>query len=295
MKLSGSDLDAIRRDGIVLKERFFSKEDIARIRDVVLRLRPVSMPHKVPSRRWLLPSPSYAFRKCFCGAIKTDLVFLSEVAQSLGLRDFSAQYFGTNVTLDHIMSIESPRSDEAITRWHTDANSAENALKPADRFTLKFFIYMNDITAENGAFSYVKGTHALVTALREAQYDGRLPFHLTGPVPSIREALEAPGAKDIVRAKCGQKAIDEFYAAAEKLDDGRRNADEYYLNGSAGTVLIFDDRGLHRGGIPKAGERSILRYNYIPTKYWATQFSAPKYAINLALRAFLPGPIAAHW
>lgn len=294
-RLGEEDLEALRRDGIVLKPAFFSAQEAALIRSTSLRLRPLSRPHAKPSRMWLLLSPSYAFWKCLRPALRRDIVFLSDVALERGFRDFARRYYAQDVHLDHIISIESPRSDEAITAWHTDANFKADDLRPPDRFTLKFFIYLNDVDASNGAFSYARGTHRLVTALREGFFRRRLSHFWTGRFPDIKTGLKSADAVKWVRETAGQDALDAFENAASRTGDGEKGSDKDYLCGPAGTLVIFDDRGIHRGGIPREKERSILRYNYIPSIYWVKQFTPFRYAVNRALTALLPQAVAAHW
>lgn len=61
----------------------------------------------------------------------------------------------------------------------------------------------------------------------------------------------------------------------------------HVLSVPAGTLLMFDDRG-----VPRTGERSILCYNSQPTKYWKRTHTPVRYALILACRACLPGPLA---
>ena len=105
-RLNDDDLEVIRRDGFILKPRFFAGEEIGLIRERVLRLRPESTPHRKPSRRWILTSPSHAFRQCLKPAVREDLSALSRVARDDGFRAFSAKYYGREVQLDHIMIIQ---------------------------------------------------------------------------------------------------------------------------------------------------------------------------------------------
>jgi hypothetical protein len=293
--LADVELAALEREGIVLLPGYFAADEIARVRETVLRIRPLSSPHAKPERRWLLTSPLYAFRKCVGGGLREELVYLSGIARDKGFREFAGRYYRQPVHLDHVMSIETPAGPDAITPWHTDANSPAEAQKPADRFTLKFFIYMNDVAESNGAFSYVPRTHRLVTALREGMFAGEIPHHWTGRFPDLNEILADRRTADWLAGKLGAETIESYRRAAAATKDGERGARDYFCEGPAGTLVIFDDRGLHRGGIPRSGVRSILRYNYLPSRYWREQFSPLRRALNAALTAFLPAPVAAHW
>ncbi|MEM7600936.1 MAG: phytanoyl-CoA dioxygenase family protein [Verrucomicrobiota bacterium] len=90
--------------------------------------------------------------------------------------------------------------------------------------TLKFFLYLNDVTAENGAFSCVPGSHRLTREVREKlgneiSYDNR---HLTREHPY--------GVEDIVP-----------------------------VEGPAGSLIVFTTEVWHRAGIVAKGERKVMR------------------------------------
>ena len=294
--LSESDLDALRRNGILKKDGFFSADVIRQIADTTIRLRETAQLHEKPSRKWLLTSPFHALIRSLRHQTRNDLKYLSDVALQCGFRRFSSLYFGEPVRLSHIMSIESPVSDEPITCWHTDANTVPPKLPlPPNRFTLKCFVYLNDIDSNNGAFAYLPKSHRLVVAIRECIYNRTLPFHETSEVEEIRAACSSPQVLSVVLKMISQQDIDDFLSTTEALISETEATHEHDLTGRAGTLLIFDDRGLHRGGIPKSSNRSILRYNYLPTQYWNETLSPMRYWLYMGSLTLLPRSVAAHW
>lgn len=91
--------------------------------------------------------------------------------------------------------------------------------------SLKFYIYLDDTTADNGAFEYVPGSH------NEGHY--RANYHLLKGF----KVSELPN--DIPE--------DEILYPVT-------------INGKAGDLIIFDPDGFHRGGIVQDGEqRRIMR------------------------------------
>lgn len=190
--LTESDLEALKRDGIIKKDHFFSTERVNDIAEAAIRLRDSALPHRKPSRKWILISPFHALKRSIRHQTRNDLKSLSDVALQCGFKRFSSLYFGEPVRLSHIMSIESPVSDEPITPWHTDGNSIETNILPPNRFTLKCFVYLKDVDSNNGAFAYLPKSHRLVVAIRDCIYNGTLPFHETSEVEEIRAACSSP-------------------------------------------------------------------------------------------------------
>lgn len=293
--LGVADIETLRRDGIVKLDAFFNRATISKIAATTIRLRDTATAHSKPSRKWLLTSPTHAFRSCRKKSVCDDLRYLSDVARQCRLRPFAADYLQEPMRLDHIMSIESPKSDELITPWHADATRSEPEVLPPNYFTLKFFVYLNDIDSSNGAFAYLPKSHRPIIAVRNAIYHGRCPFYKTAFVEQVRRALADPLVLAEVLKTVGQHEIDAFFVATDSLLDLSGDTLAHDLCGPAGTLVVFDDRGMHRGGAPKFSNRSILRYNYLPTQYWDKTYSTMRHFLNLTLARVLPSSIGAHW
>ena len=91
--------------------------------------------------------------------------------------------------------------------------------------TLKFFIYLNDTTADNGAFHCIPQSQ---TWTRKQQEENRLK--------NIRPERDETR---IIPEKLAKKAIP--------------------IEGKAGTLIIFHTDTLHHAGTVKAGERWVMR------------------------------------
>lgn len=90
--------------------------------------------------------------------------------------------------------------------------------------SLKFFIYLTDTTAENGAFSCVPGSHHISNKMR---YD------------------------------LGKKLNYENRELSRKLPVEEKDA--IPIEGTAGTLIIFDTDVFHRAGYVTKGERRVMR------------------------------------
>lgn len=110
--------------------------------------------------------------------------------------------------------------------WHRDTG--------AHSF-LKVFVLINDVTAENGAFYYVLGSHP------------------RGPLYEIEAS-----------------SIDD--GRAPRTDDRQMrlaapDADWFEASGPSGTVIFADTRGYHKGGDLKSGHRLQLTSFYTRRDY----------------------------
>ena len=90
--------------------------------------------------------------------------------------------------------------------------------------SLKFFVYLTDTTVKNGAFACVPGSHKIANEMRlrlgrKLNYDNR---ELSRQLPVKEE-------------------------------------DAIALEGTAGSLIIFDTEVFHRAGVVTAGERRVMR------------------------------------
>lgn len=97
--------------------------------------------------------------------------------------------------------------------WHFDRG-----------LTLKFFFYLNDVTADNGAFCYDLGSHRHNAVKQHLWWEAKTPILNYVPEEEVK--------------------------------------DPSVIDGPAGTLIIFDVSGFHQAGKIKIGrDRWILRYH----------------------------------
>lgn len=289
-ELNQDDIDTLKRDGICLKSAFFSHETVDVLRTASLTLREFAPVPKRPSRRWILRSPVDGIRKSLNSDSRRAIYQISRVIGDSGFRRSSELFFRAPVELDHIMSIESPVSDEPITKWHTDSNSRSDH---PDSFTLKFFIYLNSIDESNGAFAYVRGTQSIVTVIRQGIFEGRVEYVPTGSVAELLTAVSDSAVSKYLNEHVSECDLELFRQNLLELNDQQAGDRRHDLVGPAGTLLVFDDRGVHRGGVPRVGPRSILRVNYMATQF-APSVKSRKLRDDVA-KMLLRGPMRNHW
>jgi hypothetical protein len=136
-----------------------------------------------------------------------------------GLAKIAAAHLGLVPRLGDIELWRSNPHDaefQASQKWHRDEN---------ERASVKVFLYLNDVGAEQGPLEYVRGSH----------YGG--PRH------------------GLLRDRKGRIEDDALEAGVP---------DEAVLHamGPAGTVVIFDTGGLHCGSRVLAGDRRLSKMTY---------------------------------
>jgi hypothetical protein len=132
---------------------------------------------------------------------------------------------------------------------------------------LKFILYLDDTSDDDGAFRYIPGSTAIGRSLRQSRWSAALDLQ------------KADG--DDVDKKSGQVAESgiayaEFDCSVSSQDLANQGdlRNEIILAGSAGSLVVFDTDVLHRGGLVRAGHsrRSIKGHCFqepqSPGKAW---------------------------
>ncbi|MFH6982631.1 phytanoyl-CoA dioxygenase family protein [Marinoscillum luteum] len=141
---------------------------------------------------------------------KTDEVFGSQF-----MREITDKYWSKEAGLNEEIFVVK----DVLGSKHV-ASDLHFDVKP----TLKYFIYLNDTTAENGAFSCVPGSHKVTHKLRQ-KHQRKLSYknrELTRELPVSEE--------DVIP-----------------------------IEGRAGTLIIFSTEVFHKAGNITKGERYVMR------------------------------------
>lgn len=205
-------IDKLNEYGVVIIPNYLTKEDTELLKEefhkflstedtIYKKNTPYSNGKCVRVNREKLDTKEYA---------KTDEVFTSPF-----MRELADLYLGKDAKLNSEIFVV---NDVVGTRHH--ANDLHFDVKP----TFKFFIYLTDTTAENGAFSCVPGSHKLTPAIREKNGSG---------------------------ISYEQREISRDLPVTEE--------DVIPIEGKAGSLIIFTTETFHRAGIVEAGERLVMR------------------------------------
>lgn len=117
-----------------------------------------------------------------------------------------------------------------------DADAAQEFHWDMERIRwLRYFIYLTDVSAENGPHCFIEGTHR------------------TGAIP--RDLLDRGYVRhsdETILGTYGEKAYHEFV--------GRR-----------GTIIAEDSRGFHKGALPRRGDRLLLAFELSSSTFGANK------------------------
>jgi len=145
---------------------------------------------------------------------------LLQVALDPRLLEIVACYLGMWPCLHSVgawLNYPTPAAATSSQLWHND---------PEDLKIVKAFIYLEEVKAENGPFTYIPGTH-----------------------PFGRHAARG--------ARCHARRVDDA-----AILDLFAETDWRVCTGPAQTMILADTLGFHRGGKPDAGTRMLVTFTY---------------------------------
>lgn len=180
------------------------------------------------------------------------------------LKKFANKFFGEKSVLSFIDAYYSKASSQAILQWHTDqAYSGEkniNRFNDPKNFYLKIFIYLTDVKHDNGCMSYIPESHKIGFMIRKSIFEKKINYQ---PYWSVRDfkKIILDNEKYFKNNFNLNEEIENFLEKVADLES-LNSSDIYSYEAKAGTAVIFDEGGIHRGSKPQLNDRMVLRYMY---------------------------------
>lgn len=173
--------------------------------------------------------------KVFLNHLVDEKLLLS-IAYNHKLINIAKSYFGIEPNLRYVslwldFLLENQANPTETQLWHRDGD---------DPFLLKIFIYLRDTNLNNGPFTYFKGSHKQ---------------------PWLNPSQNNLGKSDntylnLKKGRFTDYDINNYYKFDTSL----------IATGKAGTIVIADTNGFHKGLLPVQGERLLLTINYTSSK-----------------------------
>lgn len=187
-----------------------------------------------------------------------DLFKAIETAfQESGILTGIAQYLGRPVQVVDINPQINDSSDDFWRRFFPDLQIEKPATaychRDASGGDVKVIVYLSDVQDENGPFSYILGSHRnrpnkLDNLIQEVNDS----CGFSGTDYESRSSFAALPA--FLQKKC---AFGNDLTPASNVEQAIMKA-EWKITANKGHAVIFDSKGIHRGGMVLNGERQVL-------------------------------------
>ena len=198
-------------------------------------------------------------------AIKKSSV-LKKVAKELNLNELVNNILGKKTKLLDIDSYLSIKSSKNVLEWHCDKAyngdlNPKTVINPNLR-SIKFFIYLTNVASNNGCMSYIPKTHKIAYEIRKGIYNKEISYQPYWSLKDFRNIVK--NNINFLHKKIDSEIIENFLKNSE-FEDSMNASNKYDYNATAGTMIVFDEGGIHRGSKPSLNDRMIIRYLIKPS------------------------------
>jgi hypothetical protein len=183
---------------------------------------------------------------------------IERLFQEAGVMSAASAYLGRTVKL---IDVNPQINDTSDAFWRDVFPDIEGRTLPRTAYyhrdasggDLKAIIYMSDVPrAENGAFSYVLGSNrASATGLDDLICEAN-DHGLSATDPQSRRLFAALPKKLRQKGAFGNDLPDDSPQAKLITDSS------WAITSSKGAIVLFDTKGVHRGGMVESGERRVI-------------------------------------
>jgi hypothetical protein len=183
---------------------------------------------------------------------------LDQTLREAGIMEAAADYVGRPVKLVDVNPQINDRSDRFWKDIFPDTEAA--ALPPTAYFhrdasggDLKAIFYLTDVGEKNGPFSYVLGSNRIgISKFDDLICEANDSTALAGTTPWARERFAALPKKFRQKGAFGNDLTDNSDLSREIC------AASWSIKAPKGSIVLFDTKGIHRGGMVEEGERRVI-------------------------------------
>ena len=174
-----------------------------------------------------------------------------------GILDAVSQYIGRTANIIDINPQVNDSSDDFWQHTFSDVSDEKPATsyyhRDASGGDIKAIIYLSDVELDNGPFCFALGTHKnrpnfIYNFIQEVNDSSELS---STDIKSRKQFASLPA---VLRKKCafGNDLLSDSIAAHSILTK------EWQITSSKGHVVVFDSKGIHRGGMVLNKERIVI-------------------------------------
>lgn len=257
-----SIVSSIKKNGFFLLKNFLLSEDISKLKNFL------DKDTKKNTRESFIPvSKMGIFKSIFNLDQRTFRrnLFIYKIKKKYNLENIASQIIGDK-ELYAIDSYKSKINTGMVIPWHTDQaysgrkDVSEHDFVNPEKAAIKFFFYLTDVDSENGCLGYIPGSHKISFYLKRMILNKEIEYSPYWSLEDYRSLLQKNEVKSIILKYLTEEEIDKFLNNSSFLTNNNKDTNLFDIEAPLGSLLIFDESGVHRGAALKKSDRLCLRY-----------------------------------
>jgi len=256
--------DELMQKGIVRIENFLNSKELNSLSKIIKYYSaPKGSPNSYfPTNIKLL---LYKVLKFDFIKLKHSLTLLN-FEKKKGLGDLVSNISQKKSYLRYIDAYYNKVSSKAILPWHTDqayhgSKNPKEFVHPDDYF-IKIFIYLTDVGSDNGCMSYIPQSHKIGYAIRKGIYEKKISYEPYWNLKDLRKIVKKKDNLKYFENYFKDKSFIEKFFDLTKFIENDSNDREFDYSAKAGSTIIFNEGGVHKGSKNMLTDRMVLRYLY---------------------------------
>ena len=156
-------------------------------------------------------------------------------------------------------------SKAPVIDWHVDQAYSgridiKNYVHP-DHALIKFFIYLTDVDTDNGCLGYIPSSNKICYFLKKGIWNRDIIYSPYWKLNDLRNKIIKKDTYKYLINNMSKNSIDRFIEETSFIvTDGDTKKFDHKLK--KGSLIIFDESGVHRGSSPLKNDRVVCRYHY---------------------------------
>jgi|TARA_B110000259_G_scaffold120906_1_gene137331 hypothetical protein len=258
--------EELKNNGVVYRKKIITIDEVESFKSILNKNNAVGKDNlngffSVSFNQLIKDFIKLRFRKAFYS------IKLIKFTQKNKFKLIADSYFGEPSRLVKIDSYISKIDNEKIIDWHNDmaysgeVNVQEKDLYDPNRASLKFFLFLTDVSQDNGDLAFIKKSSKITLALKQLFFSKKIKYEPHWKLRDFREIIKRKNIKDLIakNSKIDLGQINEFIEYTNFIEN---NNDTYKFDNytEKGDLMIFDENGFHRASPPLKKTRYVMRF-----------------------------------
>ena len=253
--------EQVQKNGFIKINNFFNNNDFKKLQSILKKYHvqkggsASQFPLSIKS--YLIKFAKFEFLKIY------DAILLKKISKKYDFKNISNKIFNEQTILHNIDTYYNNISEEPVLDWHCDLSNKstikQNLILNPKMVSIKFFIYLTDVSTDNGCLSYIPGSHKIVKEVGRLIFIKEIEYKNYWSLNNLIKFVEEKTVKEKLIQNLGYNVVSEFFENAAKI---YKKNNIYDIPMKKGGMVIFDEYGVHRGSKTKFTPRSVIRYFY---------------------------------
>ena len=258
-------IQEIQKNGITKCQDFFNKDKFEVVEKIL-----IDNKHSKDTKQsfFYRAKGKFLLKKLFNFQLANflDCLKLINLSKQLKLKELSSEILGKRTKLFSIDSYFSEVSNNKVLDWHVD-QAYSGSLKPEkflnpDHCAIKYFVYLTDVSSNNGCLGYIPGSHKILYFLKLGILNNKIKYKPYWKLNDLRNIVQDDYYKNYLKTKVKKELINSFLEQSSFIINSPHDTQEYDFALKKNSALIFDEAGVHRGAETLKTSRLVLRFSY---------------------------------